>query len=232
MHTPSYFSAHFLSFFSTIIQSLAAALLYVYIHVCAYKKYQSSYMGLWFSRICFVWLYVDTFSFFPLIFLSYFSTIIQSLAAALQVIAERDNRTRYHRKLWEEITRGIDTSNEHSTHGSLIACGEMLLHARDFMSDRNRDACELLLRWKVCLYTRTHNHTVSRTHAHKHTWLADCVRRDAAACAWFHVCDLLLRWKVCVCMHMQHLYAQAHVHVHAHPQAHARRLISSLSLSL
>ena len=73
----------------------------------------------------------------------------ETLGIALRLIGERDNAFQWNRYLYESTINGFRATSEPEVHGSLLALGELLTNARDFMSGRTNEVCNLLQRYAL-----------------------------------------------------------------------------------
>jgi phosphatidylinositol kinase/protein kinase (PI-3 family) len=72
----------------------------------------------------------------------------ETLGIALRLIGERDNAFQWNRYLFESTINGFTPNGlEPDVHGSLLALGELLTNAKDFMSGRTNEVCNLLQRY-------------------------------------------------------------------------------------
>lgn len=71
----------------------------------------------------------------------------ETLGIALRLIGERDNAFQWNRYVYDLTTNGFRPASEPDVHGSLLALGELLTNAKDFMSGRTNEVCNLLQRY-------------------------------------------------------------------------------------
>ena len=71
----------------------------------------------------------------------------ETLGIALRLIGERDNAFQWNRYVYDLTTNGFRPASEPDVHGSLLALGELLTNAKDFMSGRTNEVCNLLQKY-------------------------------------------------------------------------------------
>lgn len=74
---------------------------------------------------------------------------VEALRACLELIAERESRLRqqWYQKILEEARKSFRGSNSDHIHGSLLAIGELLRNAGDFMKSQFGEVCETVIKW-------------------------------------------------------------------------------------
>eukprot|EP01094_Clydonella_sp_ATCC50884_P002485 TRINITY_DN1189_c0_g1_i1.p1 TRINITY_DN1189_c0_g1~~TRINITY_DN1189_c0_g1_i1.p1 ORF type:complete len:2421 (+),score=972.86 TRINITY_DN1189_c0_g1_i1:126-7265(+) len=74
----------------------------------------------------------------------------EALRAALELISERRSRQRnqWYDKIWQKALLGLKEGSTEAVHGSLLAIGELLKNAVEFMHNRYKEVSESVLKFK------------------------------------------------------------------------------------
>ncbi|BDD58165.1 hypothetical protein MAP00_003466 [Monascus purpureus] len=77
-------------------------------------------------------------------------TAAEAVSECFEIIAARDMQVRqsWFTRIYEEALQGLKSNNVDWIHGSLLVLKELLLKGSMFMSERYRNACEIILRLK------------------------------------------------------------------------------------
>ncbi|KAG1057434.1 hypothetical protein G6F43_000742 [Rhizopus delemar] len=72
------------------------------------------------------------------------------LSQCLEIVQQRETplRKTWYSRIWDEVKGGLRMNSIETTHGSLLAMRELLLHAGMFMTEMYKEVCDITLRLK------------------------------------------------------------------------------------